>query len=219
MSSGGVCNGTDKYECSAGPHDGASLAAIDGDAEQERYGFADGQDEGHGEGRHAACEPVDANDAQQLRDRVGDEVEPQRGHGRVHDGERDGWAGAQACELRRDAAARKVKEGECERVVVKHAFPPRGLCAGAVCGLDVPGVDVVLGEPEEAGEEEGEAEDGDALGVAGCGGVGVGGVLVRGGEGGEDDADGDCEYGKDLSRGISGAGERGGLGEGRRTVF
>ena len=83
-------------------------------------------------------------------------------------------------------------------------------------GLDVARKDVVLGESEEPGEEEGEGEDGDALCVERCGDVDVsrGGLWFRGGEGGEDDSDGDYEYGDELLEGISGCdrwvvGERG----------
>ena len=124
------------------------MAAIDGDAKKERHGFAYGQDERHREGRHAPRKPVDANDAQELCQRVRQEV-PQRrgqcerrggaverlGQERVYERERggcegDGRAGARSGELGGDALAREVKEGEGERVDVKHVFLPGWLCEG-----------------------------------------------------------------------------------------
>ena len=147
------------------------MAAIDSDAEQERHGLAYGQDERHRERGHAPRKPVDTDDAQQLRHRVHDEVcERRRQHERDRrEGEGDGRTSGRPRELGRDAVPGKEKERQGEDVVVEHAFLPGGLVGRGLCcgGLDVPRVDVVLGEPEESGEEEGEGEDGDALGVEG----------------------------------------------------
>lgn len=129
-------------------------------------------------------------------------------------GERDGRTGTKLDELGRDVLSGEIKEGQSEGVKVEHVFLPGRLCEGVGSGLwfggfDVSGKDVVLDESEESGEEEGEAEDGYALGIEGCGDVGWVGIRdgrlgFRGGEGGDDDADGDDEYGEDLFEGISG---------------
>ena len=159
------------------------MTTVHGDTEEEGDGFAYGQDERDSERRDAPGDPVDANDAKQLRDGVGDEVQVHAreyqclGDVRVQR-EGDGRRSAQPGELCRDAVPGEIKEGKGEGVVVEHAFLPGRLCVGvggACLGrLDVVGKDVVLGETEEAGEEEGEAEDGYTLGVEGhVGRVGI----------------------------------------------
>lgn len=206
------------------------MTAIDGNAEEERNGFADSQDERHGEGRDAPCEPVDANDAQELRHRVRHEVHEHRRHdkcgiGKVRVREGDGRTGTRPDELGRDAVSGKVKEGKGEGVYVEHVFLPGWLCEWIGSGLclewlDIACKDVVLGETEEAGEKEGEGEDGDTLGVEGGGEVGVRGLGFGCGEGGEDDSDRDNKDGEDLMEGISRGcdGLRSGSGNGGRTV-
>jgi hypothetical protein len=172
-SPGRIPDRTNEHQYRARPHHSVRLAAIHGDAEKERHGFAYGQDERHRERRHTPGEPVDANDAKQLCHRVREEVQ-ERGRQHERDGrERDGRTGHRPGEFGRDALPGEIKEGEGKEVDVEHVFLPRGLCEGVGCGgLDVARKDIVLGESEESGEEEGEAEDGDALCVKRCDDIG-----------------------------------------------
>lgn len=76
-----IANGPQEHQCRTGPHYRARWTTVHGDAQQERHGLADGQDEGHGKRGYAARDPVHADDADELGDGIQEKVQEDRGYG------------------------------------------------------------------------------------------------------------------------------------------